>query len=420
MKLTERDFAAGVINPTDLIHIVITGDPSQSPQGSSYKVELGKVINDLVPEDIHVTGFTFDATTSAYNLSIEQNGLPPFTQSLGILATDVTVTGGTYNPNTGIVTFYKNFGDPFEVKGFATGYTDFYVTGGSFNQTTKELTLTRNGGLPIPAITGITDTYTNSATTTATIGGIASGSTFDNKSMKYMWDLLLYPYQPPSFNTSFTRTDLATNNDYDLGQSVSAGNQRFTWVTSYPDNVSANTITIQQTYPSPVNLISGSTNDGIEDINLTGATISATTQTLNLPIYKITGIDSKLSAFTSTINVNWKYRWYYGKSASDSLTPELITGLTTTQLITSGKNKQVSFPSTTDAQYMYIILPAALPQYTTLTPGWYDGSSCGGTPISYLSASTISFSNSFGVSTNYVIWRSQYPTGGQFNIYLCP
>ena len=45
--------------------------------------------------------------------------------------------------------------------------------------------------------------YTNSTPTTAKLGGIAQGTTFNLQTMQQMWDALLYPYQPPAF-TNFT------------------------------------------------------------------------------------------------------------------------------------------------------------------------------------------------------------------------
>lgn len=42
MRLTDRIFATGVTRD-DLIHIVITGDTSQSPEGSSYKAKISQI-----------------------------------------------------------------------------------------------------------------------------------------------------------------------------------------------------------------------------------------------------------------------------------------------------------------------------------------------------------------------------------------
>jgi hypothetical protein len=47
--------------------------------------------------------------------------------------TDLNVTGGTYNINTGIVTFTNNEGNTFDVGGFTSGMTDSFTTGATLN-----------------------------------------------------------------------------------------------------------------------------------------------------------------------------------------------------------------------------------------------------------------------------------------------
>ena len=77
-----------------------------------------------------------------------------------------------------------------------------------------QYTLTRNDdvdmSIDLSGLTGGTVVnYVNSASTTSTVGGITAGSTFPapGKTMQEMWDLLLYPYQPPAF-TSFNQSGL--------------------------------------------------------------------------------------------------------------------------------------------------------------------------------------------------------------------
>lgn len=93
---------------------------------------------NIVDYDTYVTGFTFNQST--YDLTITQNDTNPLTVNLGILAGDIHVTGGTYDPNTGSATFYNNSGGSFVVTGFMTGYTDNYVTGGTFDSNTGLIT----------------------------------------------------------------------------------------------------------------------------------------------------------------------------------------------------------------------------------------------------------------------------------------
>lgn len=86
--------------------------------------------------DTYVTGFTFNPAN--YDLSLTRNDNITLTQNLSILASDLTVTGGTYNPSTGVGTFTNNTGGTFNVTGFLTGYTDFYTTGATLNGNTVE------------------------------------------------------------------------------------------------------------------------------------------------------------------------------------------------------------------------------------------------------------------------------------------
>lgn len=86
MNLTDRQSASG-ISTTDLIHIVITGDTSQSPAGSSYKVEIGDYASLFSSPDTFVTGGTFN----------QSGGTATFTNN----------TGGTFNV-TGFTGVFEN------------------------------------------------------------------------------------------------------------------------------------------------------------------------------------------------------------------------------------------------------------------------------------------------------------------------
>ena len=111
-----------------------------------------------VTADTFTTGFTFNV--SNYDLTIKQNnGQTDLTVNLGILASDITITGGTYNPTTGIATFTNNTGGTFSVSGFITGMTDTYVSG--FTYSNNNLTIKQTAGQPdltvnISTMTGLT------------------------------------------------------------------------------------------------------------------------------------------------------------------------------------------------------------------------------------------------------------------------
>ena len=113
--LTDRTLASGV-TLNDLIHVVITSDPSQNPAGSSFKATIEQV----------------------------KDALTPFFSG----GTDTFVTGGTYSAGT--ATFTNNSGDTFNVTGF-TDFTGYWEdeNGGlkSINQNAGSISGTSTGAL---------------------------------------------------------------------------------------------------------------------------------------------------------------------------------------------------------------------------------------------------------------------------------
>jgi hypothetical protein len=84
--LTDRTLATGV-TPNDLIHIVITGDTSQNPAGSSYKATLGQFINLFTP----FSGGSGNCITDFYVTNIY--GCSPITIQNSFQSTGSTSTG---------------------------------------------------------------------------------------------------------------------------------------------------------------------------------------------------------------------------------------------------------------------------------------------------------------------------------------
>jgi hypothetical protein len=81
--------------------------------------------------DIYITDLAFNL--SNYNLTVTRNDLWSDMVNLSILASDLTVTGGTYDSGTGTGTFTNNTGGTFTVTGFLVGYTDTKVTGFTYD-----------------------------------------------------------------------------------------------------------------------------------------------------------------------------------------------------------------------------------------------------------------------------------------------
>lgn len=99
--LTDRTLTSGVARD-NLVHIVITGDTSQNPAGSSYKATLGQII-DLYTggTDVFVTGFTYGQNT----LNIQQNNNSVYSVTINEMTGltingNLVVTGNTHLEST--------------------------------------------------------------------------------------------------------------------------------------------------------------------------------------------------------------------------------------------------------------------------------------------------------------------------------
>lgn len=157
--LTSKTLATGVTG-TDLIHIVITGDTSQNPAGSSYKATIQQV---------------FDAYE------------------------DVFVTGGTFNNSTDTITFTNNTGGTFTV----TGLTDVFVTGFTYNNE-NTITLSQNNGTS----TGVTINIMTGLTVNGNL--TVTGNTSLNSTTASTLTLSSVPTTDTSINAQYLTRDSST------------------------------------------------------------------------------------------------------------------------------------------------------------------------------------------------------------------
>lgn len=95
-RLTDRTFTTGV-SATDLVHIVVTGDTSQSSDGSSYKATLQQ-LTDLI---VQTTG-TKDYYGSFYDTG-DQTGLASTVLTMSANTSDVWNSGVTLSADTKFV-----------------------------------------------------------------------------------------------------------------------------------------------------------------------------------------------------------------------------------------------------------------------------------------------------------------------------
>lgn len=95
-RLTDRTFTTGV-STTDLIHIVVTGDTSQSSDGSSYKATIQQ-LTDIIVE---TTG-TKDYYGSFYDTG-DQTGLASTVLTMSANTSDTWNSGVTLSADTKFV-----------------------------------------------------------------------------------------------------------------------------------------------------------------------------------------------------------------------------------------------------------------------------------------------------------------------------
>lgn len=243
--------------------------------------------------------------------------------------------------------------------------------------------------------------YTNSEPVPVTIGGIDEGSTFDNVPITTMFDLLLYPYQYPSFS----EFSVNISSPVEVGYTIAAGNKTFTWSTTHSANITPNSVSIDDTTYSTT-LATGLTNDGTEVIALPSS-IQHTTNTSH--VWTVYAQNTKSQTISKTYTVNWYWRIYYGESALDSLTESDIESLRVSSLANTAANtynfQAVAF------QYKYICYPSS---FGTLTH--FKDVATNLDVDMYSTVDVVSVTNTYGITTNYNIHRTLNKLGGAITI----
>jgi hypothetical protein len=255
-------------------------------------------------------------------------------------------------------------------------------------------------------------TYTNLTPTPVTIGGIAANSTFSAKTMQEMWDLLLYPYQPPAFS-SFS---LGIPSPLEIGYGIPTS-QTFTWSTTNSQNVSANTISIAG---DNLTTLTGLPDDGSEAVNFTSVVTRGSLDGPGTLGWNIEGTNTKGVIFNTTLTIRWDWRIYVGSSASESLTETEIVSLSVFDSVKNGFSGTYSFPAAGDT-YKYICYADTYGQPSSFIAGGFPVAMWSGYPNSGPGAATydlVSVTNIYGQSINYRVYRTSNKINGAVNIVV--
>lgn len=137
-------------------------------------------------------------------------------------------------------------------------------------------------------------TYTNSNLTTKEVGGIPVGSSFSaTYSVQQMFDLLLYPYSPPTLAMS------ANNTPRQFGSSTAV---TLNW-SIVKGKSSINTITVDGTS------VSNTSQSGSKS---TTATHSLSPGVQQVQTYSMSVVDASSVTTTKTAAVTWQHKIYWG------------------------------------------------------------------------------------------------------------
>ena len=200
-----------------------------------------------------------------------------------------------------------------------------------------------------------TTLYNNATPMPEEVGGYEVGTTFVDQDNDDMWDGLLYPYQYPAFS-SFVMSGQTTT--LECGVDVTGGVRTFTWGTTNPSNINANSIVIRD-LTDAVDLGTGLANDGTEDLDI-GVAKNRTVHAQNWQ-WRIQGTNDQSGTFTRTTTVTWYSPTYYGVS-SPAATVATIQGMT--KLIQVKANRTYAFSPT--VQVYYYAFPASFGVLTSI------------------------------------------------------
>jgi hypothetical protein len=218
-------------------------------------------------------------------------------------------------------------------------------------------------------------------------------------------------------NPAFTSFDISgQGSPIEVGATIASGAKTFEWTTSNSVDVQPNSISIVDTTAS-VTLASGLANTGSDVI-----TISAITNVLpSVQTWTINGLNLSSQTFSDTFTVLWEWRLYAGSSANVTLTANQVKALDDFDSLVAAFAGTYSITNAS-VVYYYLAWPVSL----GLMSSCVDANT--GFPISMatvadnaaysntangFSYAIVSVTNANSVTTNYAVYRTQYPFSAQ-------
>ena len=239
-------------------------------------------------------------------------------------------------------------------------------------------------------------TYVRANPTTAALGGIAEGMTF-NGTLQDVLDTLLYPYIQPTFS-SFT---FGQPSPIEVGSSIPGTMKNFVWATTTSSNVAPNTITITDVTTAST-IVSNTANDGAHS----QITPAVTKTAASTHTWRIAGQDTQAGSFTRDLTVEWQWRRFHGESTNTSLTGAQVLALRASGLSSTATGEY----NMLTGGYKYIAYPTAF----GLKSIFKDTST--NLEVAMIPATTVSVTNAYGVTQDYYVHRTLNQLGGAITI----
>jgi hypothetical protein len=352
------------------------------------------------------------ATPSITGYSTSTIYLTQFANTNTLTATTLDIDG--YGPLDLLKGTEDGLG-PLEINEIQTGVTYFLT----YDGTQFQFFTSSPEGTP--------GTYTNLNPATATVGGVVAGTTFSAATWQSIFDTMFYPTLTPNFTSFVMRATPSTGSTQattlEVGNSVSGGTRVFTWGTSNPSFIKPGTIKIYNVTGGNTIIStpsSGITNDGNEVIGGL-ANVQKTTPTSH--IWRIYGTRTNNSTFNLSFQVNWYWRRMYGVSSATTITTSAgVNAFSGTGSLTTTIAGTYSFVG---PGYKYFFVPTSFgapslfrDQSTQLAVAMADVTDnpfFSGVSGSYYYGTT-SVTNSFGITTNYRVYRTRNFLNGNITI----
>ena len=239
------------------------------------------------------------------------------------------------------------------------------------------------------------------------VGGVVAGTSFSNgTSAIEILETILFPYQ----SVSFSAFDIGlSSGPYEVGQTAGNSTVNSTWSTSGPGaNWVAGSLSISANQGVGT-LASGLNYDGSPQSISHGAYNFTSELTLT---FTITGQQDQGSNPSRTDTMNWRYRYFSGKTgAGFNGTGLTAQGFTDTLSRTSPNNWSVTFRAASPPDKAYFIIPdvefSGTPTFTDTGTGF---------AFPFTNAGTFTHTNAYGYDVDYTIFESSNNFAGETTI----